>query len=483
MWQLKKEKKVPIYQSIVKLILSYIDTEQLQPGERLPSERKLASYFEVNRTTVVHALDELVAMGVIVRKPGSGTRVTEGKWGVYRGSEIDWRRYLSQPSEKSRETYAQKVALTFQERKDQQLSDGYTADIPMKELPAFPTPDISWEEMLRLERTQDGTGYGPLREALIKRMNTQHQLAVQEANLLLTPSSQQAILLLVQVLLNAGDGIAIESPSSFYQLSIFQAAGIRVYDIPVDEEGMRVDLLEEQIRNRKIKLVLANPNCQNPTGTTMSLPRRKELLAVCRKYKIPIVEDDVFGDLYFQEESRLPLLKTLDPDNVIYISSFSKTLGPTAKIGWVCGPAQVLRKMLNLRTELDLAMSILPQIVVHNALKSQDFNTKLGQLRERLSNKMLEFTSLMDQQLGAEADYFVPQGGCYMWLTLRAITLSGSDYDDLLTRGVMVTPGFLLGQTAQSMRINVSRLSEDEAQHLIYEIKLLIARKKNTIHG
>lgn len=96
MWSLNKEKGVPVYVSIIELILSYIKNGDLLPGERLPSERKLANYFQVNRSTVVHALDELVALGWIVRKQGSGTIVNEGKWGISTAPRTDWRRYLEQ---------------------------------------------------------------------------------------------------------------------------------------------------------------------------------------------------------------------------------------------------------------------------------------------------------------------------------------------------------------------------------------------------
>lgn len=477
MWELKKEPGVPIYQAIVSLILNYIDTDQLLPGEKIPSERKLATYFQVNRTTVVHALDELVAMGVIVRKAGSGTRVNEGKWGVYRGSEIDWRRYLRKQRDSQGNSYAKKIQEKRQSSHVNKICDGYTPDVSVSLLPDFPFPEISWEKVLQLESSQRIGGLPSLRQKILDRFNERHHLTVNESQLMLTPGSQQALLLLVQVLLTAGEGLAIESPSSFYQLSMFQTAGIRVYDIPVDKEGMRLDLLEEKIKAHQIKLVLVNPSFQNPTGTTMSLKRREALIALCRKYQLPIIEDDVFGELSYEKKQALPLLKSLDPDNVIYISSFTKVLGPTAKIGWVIGPPQVLAKMLGIRSELDLSMSVLPQMVALNALENPNYDEEVRKLGQRLGGLMTRFITLIDEKLKGKVSYYIPQGGCYLWVTVHEVTLRGTDYDELIQKGCLVTPGYVLGQTAQSMRINVSRLSDRQAKDLITTINQLIQSK------
>lgn len=472
MWQLDKEKNKPIYQQIVELILGYIDQGRLLPGEKIPSERKLAELLNVNRTTIVHALDELVAMGVIVRKRGSGTVINDGKWGVYRGSTIDWRHYLSKGNTIKTHEYNKKAHRILANRVE--VLDVYSGDLPLGLVPELDLPTISWKEFLNEEKKQDSYGYFPLRQLIVERLNETNKLSLDVPNLMLTPGAQQALLLLVQVLLNNGDALAIEEPSSFYQLSIFQAAGIRVYGIPVDKEGMRVDVLEEKILKNRIKMVLVNPNYQNPTGTTMSLKRRKELIGVCRKYQLPIVEDDVFGELYFSETSRPPLLKKLDPENVIYIGSFSKILGATTKIGWLSGPVKVIEKVAKLRTELDFNMSIFPQVLALNALENKTYESQMTHLRVVLYDKMTCLVSELDKKLKKNISYYIPQGGCYLWLSFNEGEFSESDYDFLLSKGIIIMPGFVLGVDSQSMRINFSRLTSEQTVILVDSLKEMI---------
>lgn len=465
MWQLNKNEGKPIYQEIVALVLNYIDQGQLLPGEKMPSERKLADYLGVNRSTVVHALDELVAMGVILRKPGSGTHINDGKWGIYRGSAIDWRQYLNRGKDIT-DGYPQKAQEILTHQPEGQIIDAYSGDIPLGLVPELTLPTITWKSFLKEEKSQDAYGYQPLRSHIVQRLNQTHALGLDVANLMLTPGTQQALLLLIQVLLKEGEALAIESPSSFYQLSLFQAAGIRVYGIPVDEEGLNVDKLEEQILKKRIKLVLVNPNFQNPTGTTMSLKRRKALLRLCRNYQLPLIEDDVFGELFFKEEKQPTLLKKLDPNNVIYIGSFSKILGATTKIGWVNAPVKVLDQMAKMRHELDLNMSIFPQVLALKALENKNYESQMSDLRQILFQRMTALVTALDEELTTRVDYYLPEGGCYLWLTFKERKILQRDYDDLLHKGVIVTPGSTLGGSLQSMRLNFSRLTPEASLSL-----------------
>lgn len=477
MWTLNKENDQPIYQQIVGLILNAIDQGQLLPGEKIPAERKLASYLNVNRTTIVHALDELVAMGVVVRKPGSGTRIADGKWGVYRGSTIDWRQYLMPKGNSPIYNYQEKVQGMLDGPLNNKLIDAHSGDIPLGLVPELDLPTISWKDFLKEEKLQDEYGYLPLRKFIINRLNSHNQLNIEPLNLMLTSGTQQALLLLIQVLLNPGDSVAIEGPSSFYQLPIFQAAGIRVYGIPVDEEGMQVSFLEERILKHKIKLVLINPNFQNPTGTTMSLKRRNELITLCQKFKLPIIEDDVFGELAFEGVKKLPLLKKLDPDNVIYVGSFSKILGATTKIGWINGPAKVIEKVATIRNDLNFNISIFPQVLALKAMENQTYEEQMIQLKAVLFRRMTALVSALSDTIGDEIAFFTPQGGCYLWVTFTTIKMLPSDYDELLLNGLIVTPGFILGGDAQSFRLNFSRLTTEQSLELVNILSVFINKK------
>lgn len=468
MWQLPEKKTKPIYQSIVELVINHIKEGRLLPGEKLPPERQLAKTFDVNRSTVVHALDELEAMGVIIRKQGSGTLVNEGKWGIYTGAATNWRSYLSGAFNR-RAPYLEKLSL-LAKAADSQVIDAYTGELPLELIPNLELPSISWNDFLVEESLQDELGYLPLRQQIVTQLNRERELSLTTDQLLLTSGAQQALFLIIQVLLQSGDAVAIEEPSSFYPLPIFQAAGIRLYGVPVDRQGMKVELLEQMIIKRKIKMVLVNPNFQNPTGTTMSLSRRKQLVALCQQYQIPIVEDDVFSQLYFSENEKPVLLKQLDSENVIYIGSLSKILGATTKIGWLSAPVKVAQKIAEARKEMDFTLSIFPQVLASNALSNRQFDHQIKLLRQELKRRRDTLISYLKLYLEQEVSYVVPQGGYYLWLTIsKEIKLK--DFDSLLEQGVLVMPSFLFGVDTYSLRINFARLKDEESLKLVKILK------------
>lgn len=479
MWELAHKKTIPLYQEIVELIMNHIQEGRLLPGEKLPSERKLADLFQVNRSTVVHGLDELVAMGVIIRKQGSGTIVNEGKWGVFAEPTTNWRHYLSQGALTSSQPYQIKIHEALKQNQWGDFVDLYTGELPLELIPGIDLPNISWKEFLKEEAYQDDLGYVPLRETVIKSIQEDYDLELPIEQLLITSGAQQALFLIVQFLLQAGDAVAIEEPSFFYPLSLFQGAGIRLYGIPVDHEGMRVDLLEQKIVQHKIKMVLVNPTFQNPTGTSMSLRRRQELVELCRRKQVPIVEDDVFGQLQFEATKSLPPLKKLDPENVLYIGSLSKILGSTTKIGWLSAPVAVLEKLAEARKELDLNLSIFPQVLADNALKHPLFPEKIRTLKKELAQRSQTFIEALTKYAPAVFDYHVPEGGYYIWLRFSHLTLKKNDYDRLIKEKILVAPSFLFGLSEPALRINFARLSEDEAPEVAKKLADIVLEWKN----
>lgn len=472
MWQLPEKKTKAIYQSIVELVLNHIKAGRLLPGEKLPPERQLAAAFGVNRSTVVHALDELEAMGVIIRKQGSGTLVNEGKWGIYTGASTNWRSYLS-GAFNHRDPYLEKVSQLAR-NSEGQVVDAYTGELPLELIPSLALPSISWNDFLVEESHQDELGYLPLRQQIVTHLNRERDLSLTTDQLLLTSGAQQALFLIIQVLLQSGDAVAIEEPSSFYPLPIFQAAGIRLYGVPVDSQGMKVELLEQMIIKRKIKMVLVNPNFQNPTGTTMSLSRRKQLIVLCQHYQIPIVEDDVFSQLYFSEKNKPVLLKQLDSENVIYIGSLSKILGATTKIGWLSAPVKVAQQLADARKEMDFTLSIFPQVLASSALSNRQFDQQIKVLRQELKRRRDVLVGYLKAFLGREVSYVIPEGGYYLWLQVEKRTLKQGDFDFLLELGGLVAPSFTFGVTCQSLRINFARLTDMGALRLVKLIHKMI---------
>lgn len=463
-WQLTRTPKIPIYQAIMKLITEQIQSGQLLPGEALPAERKLAELLGVNRSTIVRALSELEAKGIIKRQQGSGTIVNDEKWGLSHDPVVNWHQLMQ-----TQQPDANRQWLTDMSNMAHQTSaiDAYTGELPFDLVPAFDLPQSNWRDFMAADQEQDSLGYLPLRQAISDLIDQTYQMSLPIQQLMVTSGGHQAIFLLVQTLLNSGDAVAISQPSFLYALNLFQTAGIRLFGVAMDAEGMRLDALENEILKHRVKVVMVNPTYQNPTGRTMSLARRKGLIKLCQRYQVPIVEDDAFGFLSFDDRKTLPPLKKLDPQNVIYIGSLSKMMGSTTKIGWISAPVAILQNLFMARQDLDLTLSIFPQVLANHALRDASFVEKLTALKQEIKTRMSYFFN----QIGQAFVCHQPAGGYYVWLELGQTPITKKQMHYFLDAGILCSPSFSFGDKKPAIRLNIARLNKSEIDVLVEKLQ------------
>ena len=220
-------------------------------------------------------------------------------------------------------------------------------------------------------------GYPPLREMIARHMS-RYGIIAQPENVLITSGSQQALDLIAKLLINRGDRILVEAPTYLGALQAFNVFGAEYVTVPCDEHGLRTELLEDALRSGP-KFMYILPNFQNPGGTTLSLARRDALVFLADKYGIPIIEDDPYGQLRYEGE-HLPPLVLLDRENnrrddgyllgnVIYLSTFSKTLAPGLRLGWIVAPQEVISKLVQLKQGADLHTSTFVQMVAYEVAR------------------------------------------------------------------------------------------------------------------
>ncbi|MDT2522829.1 aminotransferase-like domain-containing protein [Enterococcus raffinosus] len=469
MWELSEKTKIPIYQQIMEQIISYIQEGTLQPGDRLPSERKLATYYNVNRSTVVHALDELVSLGWVLRRQGSGTIVNEGNWGRSTMPRVDWRSFFTQESH-PREPFLEKLQLLLS---DSEALDLYSGELPLNLIPDFRFPSYTWEELLLEERKQSALGYRPLQQIICQKIKIEQKIDVFSDQVLITSGAQQAMFLLLQVMLQSGDSVAIEDPSFLYSLPIFATAGIKLYGVEMDNEGIKIDKLEQLILTKKIKLIILNPTFQNPTGKTMSESRRRQLIELSQKYQLPIVEDEVFSEMNFNLIP--PSLKELAPHQVIHLGSLSKIFGSSIKIGWIVADRDLIQRLSEAKQMMDFSISVFPQVIAHTALTDSQFERNQKELVSKLKKRANLFVSLADS---ISEDWIISkiEGGIYVYFTWRHQKLFRKDWEIFLREKILIAPAFLFSSDTMAMRVNYTRLSE-KAQQLFFEKLQKISRE------
>ena len=269
-------------------------------------------------------------------------------------------------------------------------------------------------------------GYEPLRE-MIARHTSRYGIKAKPEHVMITSGSQQALDLIGKLLINPGDRVLVEAPTYLGALQAFNVYGAEYLCVPSDNDGLRTDLLEEPLRSGP-KFMYVLPNFQNPGGTTLAEGRRHELVLLAERYGIPIVEDDPYGQLRYEGE-HLPPLVVLDRENlrrddgysignVIYLSTFSKTLSPGLRMGWIVAPPEVITKLVQLKQGADLHTSTFGQMVAYEVARDGFLDEHIKLIRRVYGERRDVMLHALEEYFPPEVTWTHPLGGLFLWVTL-----------------------------------------------------------------
>jgi 2-aminoadipate transaminase len=335
-------------------------------------------------------------------------------------------------------------------------------------------------------------GYKPLRE-MIARHISRYGIKAQTENILITTGSQQALDLIGKLLINAGDRVLVEAPTYLGALQAFNLYGAEYISVPCDEDGLRSDLLEASLRSGP-KFMYVLPNFQNPSGTTLPEERRRALVMLANRYGIPIVEDDPYGQLRYESEHLSPLV-VLDRENVprdggyslgnvIYLSTFSKTLAPGLRLGWVVAPPEVIAKLVQLKQGSDLHTSTFAQIVAYEVARDNFLDEHVKRLRIVYRERRDVMLEALGQYFPSEVIWTRPKGGLFLWATLP----NGMDADELFHEALKQNVAFVPGdsffapdgqgqESSQHLRLNFSHARPEEIREGIRRLSVAVKTK------
>lgn len=294
-------------------------------------------------------------------------------------------------------------------------------------------------------------GYVPLREFIVNKMSRYGIVATVD-NVLITSGSQQALDLVGKVLIDPGDVVIIEAPSYVGAIQAWTAYEASFASVPLDDDGMQVDLLEERIIETHPKFMYVLPNFQNPGGVTLSLERRQKLIALARQYGVPVIEDDPYGELRFEGEHVSPVV-VIDANSndergegyfegdVIYMSTFSKTLSPGLRLGWIVAPVEVVKKLVQAKQGSDLHTNTFSQMVAHEVVADGFLDEHVTEIRDTYRKRRDAMLAAMEQHLPAGVTWTRPQGGLFLWVRLP----ENIDCEELLQEGIEQKVAFVPG--------------------------------------
>jgi 2-aminoadipate transaminase len=283
-------------------------------------------------------------------------------------------------------------------------------------------------------------GFGGLRAWIAARMS-RYGRAVQADDLVITSGSQQALDLVARTLLDPGDTVLVEAPTYLAAIQVFRAEEARLVTVPMDAGGIDVAALERAIKTERPKLLYLNPDHQNPSGARLALDRREKVIALCRDHKVALLEDDPYGEICFHGPRHPPLHALDESGIVIYLGTFSKTLAPGLRLGWVSAPPRFLRTLAIAKQGTDLHTGTLAQRAAATLLESFDFDAHLRRIRGVYEARARAMALALEAHLGRDAFWTPPSGGLFFWVGLRG----GVSIDRLFERALALKVAFVTG--------------------------------------
>lgn len=315
-------------------------------------------------------------------------------------------------------------------------------------------------------------GYTPLRE-MIARHTTRFGIEVTAENIMITSGSQQALDLLGKVFINHGDRVLVESPTYLGALQAWNIYGAEYVTVRSDNDGIVADELESALRTGP-KFMYILPNFQNPTGVTIPLERRLKIIEMADHYGVPIVEDDPYGQLRFEGE-HIPALEVLDSQkhhngccytgNVIYLSTFSKTLAPGIRLAWVVAPPEVIRKMVTAKQGADLHTSTFNQMVAYEVGKGGFIDRHVEKIIKVYRERRDVMLDTLAEHMPEGVSWTHPRGGLFLWATLPEQMNSTELFKEAVKQKVAFVPGdsfFPCGGGTNTMRLNFSMMNPEK---------------------
>ncbi len=310
-------------------------------------------------------------------------------------------------------------------------------------------------------------GYLPLRE-MIARHTNRYGINITPENILITSGSQQALDLIGMVFINPGDHILVESPTYLGALQAWNAYEAEYITVPSDDNGIKVDQLEEALR-RGPKFMYLLPNFQNPTGVTISMERRQAIVELAERYGVPIVEDDPYGQLRF-EGDHLPPISVIDDivrheqnnpntGNAIYMSTFSKTLTPGLRLAWIIAPVAVINRMVQAKQGMDLHTATFNQYVAYEVASGGFLDQHIKTIRTGYHERRDAMLDALSEHMPSGVKWTHPQGGLFLWITLPEGMDASVVFKKAVEEKVAFVPGapfHPLGGGENTMRLNFS---------------------------
>ena len=472
--QLQKEGDQPVYLQIANAVIREMKRGRIGPGIKLPGTRQMSELLEVHRKTLVRAYEELEAQGWIEMRPSKGAFTSKEL------PEINPRK-LSSRKERP-------VAFPATTGYSVKVNDKIrTPVLPMRHMTGFHDgPDPRLTPLDELGKTYKSVllrninrkylsyvetpGVPKFRAVLSEYLNASRGLQTTAENILITRGSTMGLYLLTSVLFQKNDIIIAGDTNYYYADHVFINAGMQLLRVKVDLFGIDVEAIEKICRRRKVKAVHITSHHHYPTTVTLIASRRIRLLSLAEKYGFIIIEDDYDYDFHYHSSPILPLVSSDEKGMVIYIGTFSKTIAPAIRTGYLVAPANLILELARLRQLVDTQGDPIMELTIAEMLENGGIKRHMKKALTAYRKRRDHMSSLLNEKLSGAIDFRIPDGGLAIWAKFKGAVPLPPLVEKLKEQGVILSNGLI--HNTSSVSLNATRLgfgwmNEKEAEHAV----------------
>ena len=307
------------------------------------------------------------------------------------------------------------------------------------------------------------TGVPPLKRFLAERVSKQG-FEVEESNIQVTAGSQQGLDLVGRLFVEPGSVVITEIPTYLGAIQAFNFYGAKYVSVPMDENGILIDQLEDKVKESKPRIIYIVPNFQNPSGITLSEERRHQLVEIAKRYEVPIIEDNPYGELRYAGKD-VPSIQSIGGDYVIQLQTFSKIVSPGLRIGWISASKEIMALFERVKQSTDLHTNTFCQYVIAEFAKDGSLDRHIEELKVAYSERRQVMLNAMEQHFPEEVKWTKPEGGLFLWVELPRGMNSAELLDKAIEKKVAYVPGspfYAQTKGENTMRLNFSNASPEK---------------------
>ncbi len=477
-WRPDRSSVIPLFKQIHDFIISKISSGEWSIGSRIPTQLKMAKVFEVNRSTILEVYDELKAEGFVESKKSSGTIIINNTWSLLTSNAPpDWGKKISKSIHEPNLDIIKIINDIEPKKGIIRLGAGELARdmMPSKYLKHIL---LKLADNITYMGYEEPKGLLVLREEITKYL-MKRGIETDPSKILIVSGALQALNLISMGLLHRGSTILTEKPSYLQSLTLFDSHRINLSGVEMDKDGIMIDEVTKKSVTKKPELLYTIPNYHNPTGTLMSKKRRQELLLLCERERLAIIEDDVYGELWFDNPPPNPIKSEDKNGTVLYVGSISKTLSAGMRVGWIVGNENVIDRLADIKMQTDYGSSNVSQWICYEFLRSGAYEKFIGELRSELKLKRDFIIKLLEKHFKDIATWNTPTGGLYIWLKFKKYIPPYKLFERCYDKNIVINTGNLYDDADKcSLRISFAYASVKEfEQGLLKLVKTIKAFK------